>query len=273
MLADLTRKTALLTGGASGLGTGIAKVLAQCGADVALADINVEGAGKVAGQLTEHGRKLRAFQVDVTKRASVRKLVDEVLAAFGKIDILVNSAGVIGAPGYEDTVSFREEDWDATYNVNVKGTVLMCTAVAEHMIGRRYGKIVNLSSQGGRQGGGRPGSPGGGSYGASKAAVIHLTQSFAMELAPFDINVNCICPGSIFTPMWEQIAERTRRNDPKMKGMTTRQIYDQFVQVHYPFKRGQTPENMGKAVAFLVSDDASNITAQALNVDGGRRMN
>jgi len=268
MLADLSGKTALVTGGASGLGGGICLVLAQCGADVAVADLNLVGARTVAAEVAKHGRRAQALETDVTKKRSVRRMVEEVLRTWGQIDILVNSAGVIGAPGFEATSTAREEDWDATFQVNVKGTVLASEAVAEHMVGRRSGKIVNIASHAGRGGG-----PGGGAYGASKAAVIHLTQSFAMDLAPHNINVNCICPGVIWTPMWEQIARRNKINDPALKELTPRQIFDKFLQEHCPLKREQTPEDMGKLAAFLASDDAINITGQAINVNGGTRMN
>ena len=268
MLADLNGKTALVTGGASGLGKGICLTLAQCGADVAVGDLDLAAARIVAAAVAKHGRRAQAFQTDVTKRASVQRLVKEVLGAFGQIDILVNSAGVIGAPGFEATSTAREEDWDATFQVNVKGTVLASEAVAEHMVTRRSGKIVNIASHAGRGGG-----PGGGAYGASKAAVIHLTQSFAMDLAPHNINVNCVCPGVIWTPMWEQIARRNKLKDPALKDLTPRQTFDKFIQEHCPLKREQTPEDIGKLAAFLASDDAINITGQAINVNGGTRMN
>ena len=268
MLADLSGKVALVTGGASGLGRGICLELARCGADLAVADLNQAGAQRVATDVAKLGGKAQAFQVDVTRRASAQGVVRQALDVYGKIDILVNSAGVIGAPGFEGTVTSREEDWDATFQVNVKGTVLASEAVAEHMAPRRSGKIVNIASHAGRQGG-----PGGGAYGASKAAVIHLTQSFALDLAPYNINVNCICPGTIWTPMWEQIARRYKRNNPAFKDMTPRQVFDKFIQERCPLKREQTPEDMGKMAAFLASDDAMNITGQAINVNGGARMN
>ena len=264
---QMENKVAMVTGGASGLGRGVATVLAERGANIALADMNVDGANKVAQELTQLGRKAVGFKVDVTSSTQLQEMVQAVLAEFGRIDILVNAAGVIAAPGFEDTTRSREVDWDLTYSVNVKGTVLTSDAVAEHMKERRSGKIVNISSHGGRDG------AGGGAYGASKAAVIHLTQSFALELAPYDINVNVICPGSIWTPMWERIAERFRRNDPTKKDMTTREIFDATIQDRCPLKREQTPEDMGKAVAFFASDDAYNITGQSLNVNGGMRMN
>jgi meso-butanediol dehydrogenase/(S,S)-butanediol dehydrogenase/diacetyl reductase len=268
MLGDLHGRTALVTGGASGLGRGIVLELAGCKADVAVTDLNLEGASRVATEVTGLGSKARAFHVDVTDRASVQRMVEEVQTAFGQIDILVNSAGVVGARGYEETATSREDDWDITYQVNVKGTVLVSEAVAEQMKARRYGKIVNIASHAGRHGG-----PGGGAYGASKAAVIHLTQSFALDLAPYDINVNCICPGTIWTPMWDRIARRMKRNDPSKKDMTPRQIFDEVIQERCPLKREQTPGDIGKMAAFLASDDALNITGQAINVNGGSRMN
>ncbi len=268
MLGNLTSKTALVTGAARGLGRGIAAIMSECGADVALADLDIEGAKRAREDLVKHGHRMQAFQVDVTKKASVQKMVSDVIAAFGKVDILVNSAGVIGTPGYEDTATSREEDWDITYSVNVKGTVLVSEAVAEVMKPRRYGKIINIASHAGRQGG-----AGGGAYGASKAAVIHLTQSFALDLAPFDINVNCICPGHIWTPMWERIAVRAKRHDPSQKDLTPRQIFERFVEARCPLRREQTPEDMGRMAAFLASEDARNITGQSINVNGGSRMN
>ncbi len=265
---QLSDRVALVTGGASGLGRGICLVLAERGADVAVADLDLEGARKVEEELARFGHRARAFWVDVTRRAEVQQMVQAAIAHFGRVDILVNAAGVIGAPGFEDTTTSREEDWDITFDVNVKGTVLMSEAVAEHMKQRRYGKIVNIASHAGRAG-----SAGGGAYGASKAAVIHLTQSFALDLAPYNINVNCVCPGTIWTPMWERIAERTRRNDPSRRHMTTRQIFEESIRQRCPLQREQTPEDIGKAVAFFASDDALNITGQSLNVNGGTRMN
>ena len=260
-------KVTMVTGGASGLGRGIATVLAQRGADVALADLNLDGAKEVAQELAQHGRRARAYEVDVTSSAQLQKTVEAILSELGRIDVLVNVAGVLAGPGFEDATTSREEDWDVTYAVNVKGTVLASEAVADHMIERGSGKIVNISSHGGRRGG-----AGGGAYGASKAAVIHLTQSFAMQLAPHNINVNVVCPGTIWTPMWERLAERTRRNNPAKAHLTTRQIFDETIQSRCPLKREQTPEDIGKAVVFFASDDAFNITGQSLNVNGGTRM-
>ena len=265
---QLEDRIALVTGGARGLGKGIAHVLAERGAEVAVCDINMDGAQQTAEEIENIGRKAKAYMVDVTSQDQLREIVEAALFDFGRIDILVNAAGVIGAPGFEDTTTSREEDWDLTFDVNVKGTALTSDAVSPHMKGRRFGKIVNIASHAGRGGGG-----GGGAYGASKAAVIHLTQSYAMDLAPFNINVNVVCPGTIWTPMWERIAVRAKRNNPEQRHLTPREIFDDAILERCPLGREQTPEDIGKAVAFFASDDAMNITGQSLNVNGGTRMN
>ena len=265
---QLEDRVALITGGARGLGEGIALVLAARGANVAVCDINLEGARQSANAAASLGRKAEAYSVDVTNQGQLREVVDAALSEFGRIDILVNAAGVIGAPGFEDTIASREEDWELTFDVNVKGTALASDAVTPHMKERRFGKIVNIASHAGRGGG-----SGGGAYGASKAAVIHLTQSYAMDLAPYNINVNVVCPGTIWTPMWERIAVRAKRNNPEQQGLTPREIFDAAIAERCPLGREQTPEDIGKAVAFFASDDAMNITGQSLNVNGGTRMN
>ena len=265
---QLEDRVALVTGGASGLGRGIARVMAERGAEVAVCDIDLDGARQTAEQIAAGGGRASAYEVDVTSRTQLRDMVDGALADFGRIDILVNAAGVIGAAGFEDTTTSREEDWDLTFDVNVKGTALASDAVSAYMKARQSGKIVNIASHAGRGGG-----AGGGAYGASKAAVIHLTQSYAMELAPFNINVNVICPGSIWTPMWERIAVRTKRNNPEQRHLTPRQIFDAAIRERCPLGREQTPEDIGKAAAFFASEDAENITGQSLNVNGGIRMN
>ena len=264
---QLEDKVALITGGASGLGRGIALVLAGRGADIAVCDINAEGARQTADEIAGTERRAEAYMVDVTSQVELRKTVAAALADFGRIDILVNAAGVIGAPGFEDTIGSREADWDLTFDVNVKGTALASDAVISHMKERRSGKIVNIASHAGRRGGG-----GGGAYGASKAAVIHLTQSYAIDLAPYNVNVNVVCPGTIWTPMWERIAVRAKRHNPEQAHLTPREIFDAAIQERCPLGREQTPEDIGKAVAFFASDDALNITGQSLNVNGGTRM-
>lgn len=255
----------LITGGASGLGKGIALVMAQKGADIALVDVNAKNLESAKAEISHCDIDIRSYTADVTRRSEISDVIDSMS---GYVDILVNAAGVIGAVGFEDTQRSREEDWDLTHSINVKGTVICSEVVAEDMKKRRSGKIVNIASHAGRRGSAELGA-----YGASKAAVIHLTQSFALDLAPYNINVNVVCPGTIWTPMWERIAERNRRIDPEKNQLTGRQVFEMAIQERCPLGREQTPEDIGKAVAFFASDDAINITGQSLNVNGGTIMN
>ncbi|MCI0438886.1 MAG: glucose 1-dehydrogenase [Chloroflexi bacterium] len=269
-MIDLTGKAALVTGGGSGIGRGICLVLARQGADIVVADINKAGADATAAEVSKLGRKSLAIEVDVTKRESVSGMVARALEAFGKIDILVNNAGVIGARGWWERATPSDEDWDYVMAVNLRGVVNVSEAVAPHMIERRYGKIINIASIAARQG-----SPDIPHYNASKAAVVSWTQGNALQLAPYDINVNAICPGLLWTPMFQGLIRRPGRFGPVPgeEGLTDRQRFERRVESGIPMKKEQTPEDIGKLAAFLASDDAHNITGQAINVDGGRRMN
>ena len=258
---------AVVTGAGSGLGKGISEVLLRRGARVALVDINEGRLKSTSEALLPYKDSVQTYPSDVTNDSHFYRTINEIESRFGAIEILVNAAGVIGSQGFEDTSYSRLEDWDATYTVNVKGTVIACNAVSEKMKLRREGKIVNIASHAGRRG-----ASGNSAYGASKAAVIHLTQSLAEELAEHNINVNVICPGSIWTPMWEQIAERNKRTNPAMSHLSGRDIFGKFIQERCPLKREQTAEDIGKSVAFFASDDSQNITGQSLNINGGTRM-
>ena len=265
---DVTGKVALVTGGGRGVGRGIVMALARNGADVVVGDINLEDAANVAAEVAGLGRQSIASRVDVTSESSVANMTAEVMDTFGRIDILVNNAGVIAASGWEERESTTEEDWQLVQAVNVRGLARVTEAVAGNMKDRLYGKIVNIASVAGRLGT-LTSQP----YGASKAAVINMTQYWATELAPFNINVNAICPGLLWTPMWKRIATRWSADAEKWKGLTPREIFDRTVKERVPLAREQTPEDVGHAATFLASDDAKNITGQALNVSGGSHMN
>ena len=265
---DVTDKIAVVTGGGRGIGRGIALALARNGAEVVDADINLEDARGVAHEVAETGRDFLASLADVTKQDSIDHLVEEVLDRFGRIDILVNNAGTYAAPGFEERDEANEDDWDLLYEVNVKGIVRVTGSVKPGMKERRYGKIVNIASTAGRQGG--AGNP---PYNVSKAGVISFTQASALELAPYGINVNAICPGLLWTPMWERIAHR-RSISPtdNPDNLSPRSLFDRSIEATIPLKREQTPEDIGNLAAFLASDYSRNITGQAINVDGGSRM-
>ena len=264
----LEGRTAIVTGGASGIGHGISLVLAERGANIIVADLNTQGAEAVAVQAAELGNESMATQLDVTDPSSIDAMTKAVLSRFGKIDILVNNAGVAGATGWDEHQRARIEDWDYTYQVNLRGVALTADAVAVPMMEQRSGKIINIASIAGRQG-----SPTITHYNASKAGVISLTQGLAIRLAPYNINVNAICPGLLWTPLWERLAARNRGGDEQLEGLTEREVFEQRVAASIPLGREQTPEDIGKLAAFLASEDARNITGQSINVDGGARMN
>lgn len=264
---DVTGKVAIVTGSGRGIGRGIALVLASNGADVVVGDIVLDNARSVAKEVTDLGRQSAAIHLDVTDQASVDAAIAEVIERFGRIDVLVNCAGIIAARGWEDRDRATEDDWDQLYEVNVKGVARVSDAVTEHMKERRYGKIVNIASVSGRLGT-LTNIP----YGVSKAGVINLTQAQALELAPFNINVNSICPGLLWTDMWGRIAERWSNTREEWKGMSGKEIYDETVKVRTPLGRDQTPEDIGNLAAFLASDHSKNITGQAINVSGGFHM-
>ena len=177
---DVTDRVAVVTGGGRGIGRGICLALARYGADVVVADVNLEDAEAVRDEAAAMGRRTSAQYLDVTDQGSVDSMVADALSRYGRIDILVNNAGIIGAPGWQDRVETTEEDWDLLYAVNVKGMAAVTDAVSPHMKERRYGKVVNIASVAGRQG--NYDNP---PYGISKAGVISFTQAYAMLAGAF----------------------------------------------------------------------------------------
>ena len=266
---DLNDKVAIVTGSARGIGRAISEKMAAYGATVVITDLRIDDVQRTASDLrADHPEAtFDVAEVDVTQRESVEHLARHVVESHGQIDILVNNAGIVGAPGWEHRDRPNETDWDQIYAVNVKGIAKVSDAVAEFMKPRRYGKIVNIASTAGRQG--APGNP---PYNVSKAGVISLTQAYALELAPHNINVNAICPGSLWTPMWDRIATRNINLDDSLIDITPREFFDRSVQERMPLGREQTPEDIGNLAVFLASDLSVNITGQAINVTGGSRM-
>lgn len=261
MIADLTGKKALVTGAGSGIGKGITEVLAAQGASVVVADLNEASAEAVARGLPD-GRAL-ALHLDVGDPASVEEAVERMRSEWGALDILVNNAGVRSASG-EPRALDQEEDWDATLNVNLRGTVRCCNAVVPHMRARRSGKIINIASMAGHAS-----RRTGAAYGVSKAAVLRYTKGLAAELATDDINVNAICPGAVWTPL-QETGERARVGLDA--GVPSAEVEKGFIERYkavIPLGRAQTVEDIGKVAAFLASDDARNITGQCIHVDGG----
>ena len=274
MAKQLEGRTALVTGGGRGIGQGIAAVLASRGAAVAVSDLTEAACAETVALIKSKGGKAVAVAADVTSQDSMDAAAARALSEFGHVDIAVANAGVIGAAGYEERLTYTEADWDVTFRVNVKGLSHTAEAVIPHMKTRRSGRIIVIASHGGRPPRGVKQRPGTVSipYGTSKAAAIQFSHALAIELAPHSINVNCVCPGTLWTPMWEKIAVNTIKNDPALSGLKPKDVFDRAIKTSTPLGRGQTPEDIGRAVAFFASDDALEITGQALNVNGGTIM-
>ena len=253
----LDGKVAIVTGGGQGIGAEMARALAAEGARVAVADIAPDQAASVAA---EFGDKGLAVPVDVCDRASVDAMVQQVVAAFGGVDILVNNAAVFElAPILE----ISERSFDRQFSVNVKGPLLCIQAAARQMIAQgQGGKIINMASQAGRRGEALVGA-----YCASKAAVISLTQSAALGLIGHGINVNGIAPGVVDTPMWDEVDAGFAKYEGLQPGEKKRQVG-----LAVPAGRMGVPADYRGIVVFLASSDSDYIVAQTFNVDGGNWM-
>jgi D-sorbitol dehydrogenase (acceptor) len=256
-MTRLAGKTALITGGARGIGRAICAAYVAEGAKVAVADLLEDDARATAAEL---GPNAMAVRMDVTDRASIAAGVAAVEEAWGGIDILVNNAGIFNMAPIEE---ITPKDYRRQYDVNVGGTIFAIQAVVPGM--RRRGKggaIINFSSQAGRRG-----EPNITIYCSTKAAVISVTQSLALELAKDRIRVNAIAPGVIDTPMWEIVDGLFAKYEKRRKGEKKR-----LVGLAVPMGYMGRPEDVAGPCVFLASDDAGYVTAQTLNVDGGNWM-
>jgi len=258
---ELRNAVAIVTGGARGIGRGIAYELAKEGARVAIADLPVTAADRdeTIAEVRRLGSDAIAIDVDVRDFAQCQAMVQKTIDAWGQVDVLVNNAGVIRIG---PVVAFSEEDWDLVIDVNLKGTFLCSKAVAGHMMQRKRGAIVNLSSIAGKRG-----NPMTSAYSTSKFGVIGFTQSLAHELAGSNVTVNAICPGEVDTHMWRDILAPAIG---AMSGVSAPEAFANFIQQRVPMGRPQTAADMGQAVVFLCK--AENITGIALNVNGGTEM-
>ena len=248
MAGRLTGRVAIITGSASGIGLAIARLFAREGALLVLADRNRAAGGRQADELAAGGADVRFVATDISRAPEVEALVAAAVEHHGRIDILVNNAGIYPRTGRLHEVGDLE--WDLTMATNLRGTFLCCRAAIPHMLGRG-GAIVNLSS-----GSGVRGSPNGAAYGATKAAIVHLTRTAALEYAADGIRVNAVVPGLTDTP--------------QARGSTgSREAYEAWER-RLPLGRAARPEEVAAVALFLASDEASYVTGAAYTVDGGR---
>jgi 2-hydroxycyclohexanecarboxyl-CoA dehydrogenase len=251
---DFTGESVIVTGGARGIGRAVVSAFAEAGADVAIGDFRLDEAKATALDISEStGRRVVAVRADVTSLEDVHNLRDETLRLFGKIDVLVNSAG------WDKLVPFVKttpDMWDRVIAINFKGVVHTCHTILPHMSERKQGAIVNMSSDTARVG-----SFGEAIYAASKAAVIAFSKTLAREHARDNIRVNAVCPGLVDTPLIEEMKQDE----------FTHKILDSIVN-YIPFKRLGRPEEIAAMVMFLASNAASYITGQVFSVNGGLNM-
>ena len=249
----LENKVAIVTGSAEGIGKSIAAEFIKEGANVVVADINYE---KAEDTVKELGKNAFAIRVDVTNASQVEKMVSASIERFGKIDILINNAGVVRKGWVKD---LPEETWDEVLTINLKGTFLCSKAVLPEMIKNNYGRIVTISSIAGKQG-----ESAGSAYCSSKFGQIGFTQALALEVAQNNITVNAICPGPIPTTL----GEYGIREDAKLRGQDPDEFRDWFIS-RTPFGVQGTPEQVAKMAVFVASDDCDFCTGSAFNCSGG----
>ena len=281
----LEGKVAIVSAAGRGIGRAIALCLAEEGADLVVNSYREETTAAVAGEAEAFGRRVLAIPGDATDPDMITRIVDKSVDTFGKIDILVNNVGGgRPVPKEPDSGPLGElaARWDGTYEQNLRAPALMCETVAPLFMEQRSGKIVNIGSIAGRI---TPTlmslthyvSP---AYCAVKAGVIVYTQTLAERLGPYNVNVNCVCPGLTDTDAWKGISRRLAETVPDFKGLGHDELVagamgGRFPQVFRstPLRRVSTAEDMGRTVVFLVSEDGKNITGQTLNVDGGMVKN
>jgi meso-butanediol dehydrogenase/(S,S)-butanediol dehydrogenase/diacetyl reductase len=250
-MGRLEGKVSLITGAGSGIGQAMAVLFAREGSKVAVADISAEGGQETVRRIRDEGGEAEFFQVDVSSAEQVRRMVDAVIARFGRIDILCNNAGIGVAATVVDTT---EEDWDRVINVDLKGVFLGCKYVIPHMLRQGGGVIVNTASVAGMVG-----VLNRAAYCAAKAGVIGLTKSIAVDFVTKGIRANCVCPGTVETPWIDKILAQQPDPVAERQRMIERQ----------PMGRMGKPEEIAAAALYLASDEAAFVTGTELVIDGG----
>ncbi len=247
---ELKEKVVIVTGARRGMGRSHALVLAKAGAKVVVSDISEEDCQKVVEEIKKEKGEAMRVKCDVTKKEEVDNLVKKTIERFGRVDILVNNAGICQ---FKPFLELTEEEWSRTIDINLKGYFLCAQAVAKEMVKQKSGKIINIASVASGQVG--IGFPTLAHYSASKGGIIALTETLAVELAPYGIRVNAIAPGMIETPMIASIKENPQQEKEMLKRV--------------PMGRVGKPEEVSNLVLFLASDESSYITGSTVVIDGG----
>lgn len=257
--SELEGKVAIVTGAAKGIGRGIALVLGEQGATVVVSDLDLEGAESTAAEIAELGVEAAAMRHDVADPADSVRVVDQTVERFGKLDVLVNNAGVVKA---EPIWEITEAEFDRQVTVNQKGLFFATQAALAPMRDQRSGVVINISSQAGLKA-----EPLYSTYSMTKWAAISMAQSISEELSRENIRACAVCPGVVRTPLWDNnLAELS-----VAKGISQEEAFEEFIE-SIPLHRAQSTRDIGEAVSFLASDRAHNVTGVALSVTGGRAL-
>ncbi len=249
-MISLKDKVAIVTGARRGMGRTHSLALAKAGAKVTVSDINIEECQQIVEEIKKQGGEAMAFKCDVTNKKEIEEMIEKTVAEFGKLDILVNNAGIAE---FKPFLELTDNDWEKTININLRGYFWAAQAAAKEMMKNKWGRIINIASIAAGQVG--VGFRDLAHYCASKGGIAAMSEAMALELAPYNITVNCIAPGVIDTPMTNVFKE-----DPKTLEETLARI---------PLKRMGKPEEISNAVVFLASEESSYMTGSLIMVDGG----
>src|SRR5919197_724183 len=253
---ELEGQVAIVTGAGRGIGRATALELARMGADIVVAELDRAGAERTAAEVKTFGRRASVLPTDVTSRTDLGTMAERTRAEFGRIDVLVNNAGIYRAATPLDVT---EEHWDAVMRVNARAVFFACQAVLPTLIAQKRGSIVSVASMAGKIGN-RNNLP----YNASKAAVISITKSLALAHAKDGIRVNCVCPGFVETEMWTVVA----REQGALMGLAPEEFTRQRA-AQVPLGRMEHPDDVATVIGFPASSKSGYMTGQALSVDGG----
>jgi sorbitol-6-phosphate 2-dehydrogenase len=252
-------KVVVITGGGGGIGSALCRGFAAEGASVAVTDINLEAAHKVAAEISSLGGNAKAWDFDVSNRPAVERAADEIERELGPLSIWINNAAI---SYIVPSLECSEELWDMTLRINLKGVFIGCQAAIKRMLPRCQGVILNMSSQSGKVGNSQYAA-----YCASKFGIIGLTQSLAIEFAPNGIRVNALCPGVVMTPLWDKMLDEYARK----RSLKPEEVRP-YLEGKVPLGRLCTPEDVTRTALFLASDAAAYLTGQAINISGGTVM-